>query len=72
MEGGGGGGGAAEEIEEGVGESSSPPRGFGGGGAHDLKSDIFERLVAIGNEEAVANPDFKEQLDAHFARLPPR
>nr|CAD1836801.1 unnamed protein product [Ananas comosus var. bracteatus] len=34
-------------------------------------SDIFERLVAIGNEEAVANPDFKEQLDAHFARLPP-
>ncbi|XP_020111486.1 serine/threonine-protein kinase STY46-like [Ananas comosus] len=28
-------------------------------------------VILDGNEEAVANPDFKEQLDAHFARLPP-
>ncbi|XP_052138871.1 serine/threonine-protein kinase STY46 isoform X2 [Oryza sativa Japonica Group] len=78
-EGGGGGG-----VEEGVGESSSPPRdpaaapaasggsgGGGGGGAGGLNicNQVYERLVAEGNEEAAA-PDFRAQLEAHFMRLP--
>ncbi|EEE52818.1 hypothetical protein OsJ_35327 [Oryza sativa Japonica Group] len=79
MQGGGGGG-----VEEGVGESSSPPRdpaaapaasggsgGGGGGGAGGLNicNQVYERLVAEGNEEAAA-PDFRAQLEAHFMRLP--
>ncbi|KQJ92138.1 serine/threonine-protein kinase STY46 [Brachypodium distachyon] len=82
------GGGPAAAVEEGVGESSSPPRdappapapapsggsggggGAGGGGAsRDICAEVFERLVADGNDEA-AGPDFRAQLDAHFARLP--
>ncbi|XP_072950567.1 serine/threonine-protein kinase STY46-like isoform X1 [Typha angustifolia] len=62
-------GGKPEEIEEGVGESSSPPRGVSSLG--NIKNEVFERLVEDGNEEAVSNPDFREQLDAHFTRLPP-
>lgn len=56
-----------ESIEEGVGESSSPPRGTALG---DIKGEIYNRLVEINHVEAVSNPDFKEQLDAHFNRLP--
>ncbi|KAM3255687.1 hypothetical protein ACQJBY_048706 [Aegilops geniculata] len=68
-------------VEEGVGESSSPPReappapavsggsGGGGGAPRDICTQVFERLVADGNEEA-AGPDFRVQLEAHFARLP--
>ncbi|XBI79788.1 hypothetical protein VPH35_089133 [Triticum aestivum] len=68
-------------VEEGVGESSSPPReappapavsggsGGGGGAPRDICTQVFERLVADGNEE-VAGPDFRVQLEAHFARLP--
>jgi hypothetical protein len=62
MEGGEGGG-----AEEGVGESSSPPRapapaasggsggrgGGGGAGGRDLCRAVFERLVADGHVEAV-------------------
>ncbi|RWW46139.1 hypothetical protein BHE74_00047951 [Ensete ventricosum] len=60
---------AAEPIEE-VGESSSPPRAVGGLGVYDIKNEIYERLVASGNEEVRSNPHFKEQFDAHFGRLP--
>ncbi|XP_072970878.1 serine/threonine-protein kinase STY8-like isoform X2 [Typha angustifolia] len=59
---------AIEDVEEGVGESPSPLRGMG---SNDIKRDVFERLLGVGNEEAVSDPDFKEHLDAHFARLPP-
>ncbi|XP_072972628.1 serine/threonine-protein kinase STY8-like isoform X2 [Typha angustifolia] len=62
-----------EDLEEGVGESSSPARvysGCGGHGINDIKNQIYARLVENGNDEAVSNPDFREQLDAHFNRLP--
>jgi hypothetical protein len=74
-------------VEEGVGESSSPPRyaasapapaasggsggGSGGVAPGDICAQVYERLVADGNEEA-AGPDFRVQLEAHFARLPYR
>eukprot|EP00268_Persea_americana_P056590 TRINITY_DN6695_c0_g1_i2.p1 TRINITY_DN6695_c0_g1~~TRINITY_DN6695_c0_g1_i2.p1 ORF type:complete len:246 (+),score=65.32 TRINITY_DN6695_c0_g1_i2:572-1309(+) len=58
------------ELTEGVGESSSPPRTFGGFSYYEMKSDIYNRLVENGNEEAVCNPGFRELLDAHFNRLP--
>ncbi|KAL7117747.1 hypothetical protein ACP275_03G092800 [Erythranthe tilingii] len=63
-------------VEE-VGESSSPARSYGsfgggsGGGGNDvIKNDVYNRLIENGNEEAISNPDFLEQLDAHFHRLP--
>ncbi|KAG8050580.1 hypothetical protein GUJ93_ZPchr0009g1445 [Zizania palustris] len=72
-------------VEEGVGESSSPPRGAAGpaaptasggsdGGAaglggYSICDQVFDRLVAEGNEEATA-PDFRAQLEHHFSRLP--
>ncbi|KAJ8458323.1 hypothetical protein OPV22_031249 [Ensete ventricosum] len=62
-------GGAAEPIEE-VGESSSPSRGAGAQAGYDIKNEIYERLVASGNEEVRSNPYFKEHFDAHFSRLP--
>jgi hypothetical protein len=74
-------------VEEGVGESSSPPRyaasapaasgpaasgGSGGGVAPgDICAQVYDRLVADGNDEATG-PDFRVQLEAHFARLPYR
>lgn len=61
------------DFVEGVGESSSPPRTFGGFSAvHDIRNDVYTRLVQCGHEEAVSNPQFRENLDAHFNRLPPR
>lgn len=57
------------DLIEGVGESSSPPRSFG---AYDLRNDVYNRLVENGHEEAVSNPEFRDLLDAHFNRLPPR
>ncbi|KAK4429530.1 Serine/threonine-protein kinase STY46 [Sesamum alatum] len=65
-------------VEE-VGESSSPPRSYGsfggggsGGGGNDvIRNDVYNRLIEIRNEEAITNPDFPEQLEAHFNRLPP-
>ncbi|XP_073052795.1 serine/threonine-protein kinase STY17-like [Primulina eburnea] len=62
-------------VEE-VGESSSPPRTYsivGGscGGGHDvIRNDVFTRLIENGNGEVVGNPHFREQLEAHFNRLP--
>lgn len=60
------------DLIEGVGESSSPPRSFGCFGVYDVRNDVYNRLMESGNEEAVSNPEFREQLDAHFNRLPPR
>ncbi|OVA20361.1 Protein kinase domain [Macleaya cordata] len=61
------------ELIEGVGESSTPLRScFGGFGGYDIRIDVYNRLVESGNEEAVCNPEFRDQLDAHFNRLPAR
>uniref|UniRef100_A0A0E0KX37 Protein kinase domain-containing protein n=1 Tax=Oryza punctata TaxID=4537 RepID=A0A0E0KX37_ORYPU len=72
-----------DDIEEGVAESSGPsPRaaaavglssGGGGGSVHgssDIRKVIYDRLVAIRNEEAISNPSFRLELDQHFLRLP--
>ncbi|XP_010241746.1 PREDICTED: serine/threonine-protein kinase STY8-like [Nelumbo nucifera] len=58
------------ELLEGVGESSSPQRSFGGFSGYDIRTDVFNRLMECGNEEATCNPELREQLDAHFNRLP--
>ncbi|KAL3513855.1 hypothetical protein ACH5RR_026572 [Cinchona calisaya] len=58
------------DLVEGVGESSSPARSFGGLGAYDIRNDVYNRLIESGNHEAVSNPEFREQLDVHFNRLP--
>ncbi|KAJ0086659.1 hypothetical protein Patl1_08093 [Pistacia atlantica] len=58
------------DLTEGVGESSSPPRSFGSFSNYDVRKDVFNRLIVCGNEEAVCNPEFREQLDSHFNRLP--
>ncbi|EXC19913.1 Serine/threonine-protein kinase HT1 [Morus notabilis] len=58
------------DLTEGVGESSSPPRSFGSFNNYDVRNDVFNRLVETGHEDAVSNPEFREQLDAHFNRLP--
>ncbi|XP_061355557.1 serine/threonine-protein kinase STY8-like isoform X1 [Gastrolobium bilobum] len=59
------------DFIEGVGESSSPPRNFSGFGNYDVRNDVYNRLVETGHDQAVSNPDFREQLEAHFNRLPP-
>ncbi|KAL9446466.1 hypothetical protein AB3S75_014183 [Citrus x aurantiifolia] len=58
------------DLAEGVGESSSPPRSFGSFSNYDVRNDVFNLLIEAGNEEAVCNPEFREQLDAHFNRFP--
>ncbi|XVE55171.1 hypothetical protein DITRI_Ditri03aG0138400 [Diplodiscus trichospermus] len=58
------------DLTEGVGESSSPPRSFGSFNSYDVRNDVFNRLVETGHEEAISNPDFRDQLDSHFNRLP--
>ncbi|KAJ4700931.1 putative Protein kinase [Melia azedarach] len=58
------------DLTEGVGESSSPPRSFGSFSNYDVRNDVYNRLIESGNEEACSNPEFREQLDAHFNRLP--
>ncbi|KAK5832303.1 hypothetical protein PVK06_016104 [Gossypium arboreum] len=58
------------DLTEGVGESSSPPRSFGNFNSYDIRNDVFNRLVEIGCEEAIWNSDFRDNLDAHFNRLP--
>ncbi|XP_019708410.1 serine/threonine-protein kinase STY46 isoform X2 [Elaeis guineensis] len=66
--------GVDEAIEE-VGESSSPPRGLSHAGGEgiapcDIKDEIFARLMENGIEEVVSNPHYKDELIAHFNRLP--
>ncbi|XP_038696806.1 serine/threonine-protein kinase STY46-like isoform X2 [Tripterygium wilfordii] len=58
------------DLTEGVGESSSPPRGFGSFSNYDVRNDVYNRLTEIGTGETVSNPEFRELLDAHFNRLP--
>ncbi|KAF9610399.1 hypothetical protein IFM89_022310 [Coptis chinensis] len=61
------------DLEEGVGESCSPVRGnFVVVSGFDVKNDVYNRLIENGNEEAICNTDFRDQLDAHFHRLPAR
>ncbi|XP_039124796.1 serine/threonine-protein kinase STY46-like isoform X6 [Dioscorea cayenensis subsp. rotundata] len=60
-----------EEALEDMGESSSPPKGFGPPGVFDIKYDIYARLLESRNEEELLNSDFREQFMAHFNRLPP-
>ncbi|KAH8509046.1 hypothetical protein Peur_050890 [Populus x canadensis] len=59
------------DLTEGVGESSSPPRSFGSVSNYDVRSDVYNRFIESGHEEAVSNPElFRELLDSHFNRLP--
>ncbi|KAJ4786516.1 hypothetical protein LUZ62_037762 [Rhynchospora pubera] len=61
-----------EELEEGTGESS-PPANKGLHSAylsHQIKNEIYTRLVESGNKEALSNPSLREELDDHFSRLP--
>ncbi|CDP11370.1 unnamed protein product [Coffea canephora] len=58
------------DLVEGVGESSSPARSFGGFGTYDIRNDVYNRLVESGNDEAVSNPELRELLDVHFNSLP--
>ncbi|KAL2324617.1 hypothetical protein Fmac_023675 [Flemingia macrophylla] len=59
------------DLVEGVGESSSPPRTFAGFANYDVRNDVYNRLLQTGHDQAVSNPEFREQLEAHFNRLPP-
>lgn len=60
-----------ELMEEGVGESSSPPRWLAAQDpSYDIKNDIYMRLVESKNPEAIANPNLRDLIDAHFSRLP--
>uniref|UniRef100_A0A453S4L3 Uncharacterized protein n=1 Tax=Aegilops tauschii subsp. strangulata TaxID=200361 RepID=A0A453S4L3_AEGTS len=57
-------------LEEGTGESSSPPRSSA---AHDeLRRKIYERLVQAGKQGDSDDASFRNMLDAHFDKLPPR
>ncbi|XP_076898928.1 serine/threonine-protein kinase STY46-like [Bidens hawaiensis] len=59
------------DLVEGVGESSSPPRSFTGGfTGNEIANDVYNRLLEVNNEEAVNNPEFREELEAHFTKLP--
>ncbi|GAV72658.1 ACT domain-containing protein/Pkinase_Tyr domain-containing protein [Cephalotus follicularis] len=59
------------DLTEGVGESSSPPRGFSTfTDNYDIRNDVYNRLIETANGEATSNPDFRDMLDAHFHRLP--
>lgn len=60
------------DLVEGVGESSSPPRSFGGFSGYEIVNDVYNRLIEVNNEEVTSNPEFREQLEAHFNRLPAR
>lgn len=60
------------DLVEGVGESSSPPRSFGSFSGNEIVNDVYNRLVEIGNEEAINHPEFRDQLEAHFNRFPAR
>ncbi|KAF7812945.1 serine/threonine-protein kinase STY46-like isoform X1 [Senna tora] len=59
------------DLLEGVGESSSPPRTLSSFSNYDVRNDVYNRLVETCHDQAVSNPEFREQLDAHFNRLPP-
>ncbi|RLN33570.1 hypothetical protein C2845_PM03G28660 [Panicum miliaceum] len=60
-------------VEEDVSENSSPPPAAAPlhTAASDICSEVYERLVQGDFKEALV-PEFREQLEAHFARLPMR
>ncbi|CAH9112234.1 unnamed protein product [Cuscuta epithymum] len=66
------------DLEEGVGESSSPPRALGSvgggvGGAKDVRTNVYNKLLQIGNVDVISDRVLlREQLDAHFNSLPYR
>ncbi|KMZ73575.1 Protein kinase family protein, putative, expressed [Zostera marina] len=62
---------------EGEGESSSPPcqaqqplQGLGAADTVRIRDEIYARLLEIKNEEAMCNPNFRYELDAHLNRFP--
>ncbi|XP_044954974.1 uncharacterized protein LOC123405290 isoform X4 [Hordeum vulgare subsp. vulgare] len=66
---------------EGAGESCWPTpatadSGHGGGGGgvllSDVRREIYDRLRAVGNQEALADPFFNRVLEDNYQRLPPR
>ncbi|CAL5090456.1 unnamed protein product [Urochloa decumbens] len=64
-------GGRKPGVEEDViSENSSPPRNVAPEhAASDICSEVYQRFIQEGFEEAFV-PEFREQLEAHFARLP--
>ncbi|XP_044954973.1 uncharacterized protein LOC123405290 isoform X3 [Hordeum vulgare subsp. vulgare] len=65
---------------EGAGESCWPTpatadSGHGGGGGgvllSDVRREIYDRLRAVGNQEALADPFFNRVLEDNYQRLPP-
>ncbi|XP_047342125.1 serine/threonine-protein kinase STY46-like isoform X1 [Impatiens glandulifera] len=58
------------DLSEGIGESSSPSRSFVSINGYDIRTDVYNRLLDIGHEEALSDPGFRQQLDVHFDRLP--
>ncbi|KAH7672003.1 hypothetical protein IHE45_09G025300 [Dioscorea alata] len=53
-------------------DEQSPPKGFGGHATHDvhdIKDEIFFKLVEMGHEEVASNPNLRHHLDTHFNRL---
>uniref|UniRef100_A0ACD5WLF3 Uncharacterized protein n=1 Tax=Avena sativa TaxID=4498 RepID=A0ACD5WLF3_AVESA len=66
-----------DAVEECVGESSWPAghaaaaaSSSGGAGGLAVRKGIYQRLRAIGNEEALSDPFFEQLLDEHYERLP--
>ncbi|VAH39280.1 unnamed protein product [Triticum turgidum subsp. durum] len=64
---------------EGAGESCWPApaaaasaHGGGGGGVQlsDVRREIYDRLRAVGNQEALSDPFFDRVLEDHYDRLP--
>ena len=66
---------------DGAGESCWPPpaaAGHGGGsGARavqlsGVRREVYDRLRAVGNQEALSDPFFDRVLEDHYERLPAR
>ncbi|XP_039808827.1 putative receptor-like protein kinase At4g00960 isoform X2 [Panicum virgatum] len=60
------GGGVQEDVSE---NSSQPSATEPVHAVFDICSEVYERLIQEGFEEALV-PEFREQLEAHFDRLP--
>ncbi|KAE8818603.1 golgin subfamily A member 4-like [Hordeum vulgare] len=66
-------------VGEGASESCWPTpatadSGHGGGGGvllSDVRREIYDRLRAVGNQEALADPFFNRVLEDNYQRLPP-
>jgi len=62
------GGGVQEDVSE---NSSLPSATEPVHAVFNICSEVYERLIQEGFEEALV-PEFREQLEAHFDRLPAR